>query len=94
MKQEKPDILFLQETKCSYETMQKIGQKIWLGSKVMALDVDGMKGGMDILWKSREVDLLGWRVSHFSLATDFQILGTEMRRTIVNIYGPSAFPQK
>ena len=45
IKQEKPDILFFQETKCSFETMQKIGKKIWKGSKVMASDADGSKGG-------------------------------------------------
>ena len=94
IKQEKPGILFLQETKCSFETMQKIGQKIWKGSKVMALDTDSSKGRMTILWKPREVDLLERRAGHFSLLAEFQILGTEIRGTIVNIYGPSAFPQK
>ena len=49
IKQEKQDILFLQETKCSFETMMKIGKRIWKGRKVMATDVDGMKGGMAIL---------------------------------------------
>ena len=53
--------------------MQKIRQKIWKGSKVIALDVDGMKGGMAILWQPREVDLLEWRAGHFFLLVDFQI---------------------
>ena len=74
--------------------MQQIGQKIWKGSKVMELDVDGRKGALAVLWHDREVDLMGWRAGHFSLVADFQILGTEIRGTIVNIYEPSAFPQK
>ena len=53
-----------------------------------------MKGGMAILWQPRVVDLLEWRAGHFSLLADFQILGTEIKGTIMNIYGPSAFPLK
>ena len=44
IRMEKPDVLFLQETKCSYETMLRIGPKIWKGSRVMVTDVTGMGG--------------------------------------------------
>ena len=74
--------------------MIKIGQRIWTGRKVMSMDIDGMKWGMEIIWKPKEVDLLEWRAGHFFLIAEFQILGSEIRGTIVNIYGPSAFPQK
>ena len=37
---------------------------------------------------------IGWRAGRFSLAADFQIWGSEVNGTIVNIYGSSAFPQK
>ena len=60
----------------------------------MALDEDGMKGGIAILWQDCEVDLMGWRARHFSLVADFAIRGIEITGTIVNIYGLSAFPQK
>ena len=33
IKQEKTDVLFLQETKCSYETLMRMGQKIWVLDK-------------------------------------------------------------
>ena len=41
IKQESPDILFIQEMKCSSEGMDKISSKIWKGSLVMALDASG-----------------------------------------------------
>ena len=94
IKQENPNILFLQETKCSFESMQKIGQNIWKGSQVMAVEADGMRGGIAILWREREVDPTGCRAGHFSLSADFHIRGSKMRGTIVNIYGPSAFLKK
>ena len=67
---------------------------MWKSSKVMALDVDGMKGGIAILWSDSKVNLMGWQAGHFSLAAEFQIWGSKVGGTIVNIYGPSAFPQK
>ena len=41
IKQENLDILFLQETKCSLEGLEKIRDKIWKGSQLMALDATG-----------------------------------------------------
>ena len=41
IKQENPDILFLQETKCSLEGLEKIRDKIWKECKLMALDAAG-----------------------------------------------------
>ena len=92
IKQENPDILFLQETKCSFETVIKIKQNIWKGIQVMATYMVGMKWGMAILWQLREVNLLEWRAGHFSLIEEFQILGSEISGMIANIYGPSSFP--
>ena len=50
IKMEKPDVLYLQETKCSFEKMMRIGLKVWKGSRVMAIDSVGMRGGIAILW--------------------------------------------
>ena len=50
IKQEIPDILFIQEMKCSSKGMDKISSKIWKGSQVMALDAVGQSGGIAILW--------------------------------------------
>ena len=49
IKQENPNILFLQETKCSLEGLEKIRDKIWKGSHLMALDVAGQSSGVAIL---------------------------------------------
>ena len=37
--------MFLQERKCSYESLLRMGHKIWKGNKVMVIDVEGMDGG-------------------------------------------------
>ena len=87
-------MLFLQETKCSYDTLLKVGQRIWKGNEVMAIDAEGMGGGFCILWQPRLVELSKWRASHFSLMAGFKILGSYIIGTVVNTYGPSAFSQK
>ena len=94
IKQENPDILFLQETKCSSESMDKISNKIWKRSRVMALDAAGQSGGIAILCNPQIIDLSNWRANKFSLSTDFQHLITGATGTLVNTYGPSNFAEK
>ena len=49
LRKEKPDVLFLQETKCSSDNIQAISSKIWRGSIGIAIDARGMVGGLVIL---------------------------------------------
>ena len=60
VKQGKPNVLFLQETKCSSEVMEKLGQKIWKGCRVIAVDAARMAGGLAVLWKPNTIDLMEW----------------------------------
>ena len=94
VKQEKPDVIFSQETKCSSEVMEKLGHKIWKGSKVMAIDAARMEGGLAILWQPNSIDLSKWRYNNFSLTAKFKSLDSGTKGTLVNVYGPSAYPHK
>ena len=60
IKQERLDIIFLQETKCSSEGMGKFRENIWKGSRVMALDAASMVGGVVVLWRPNVVDVKEW----------------------------------
>ena len=94
IKQENPDILLLQETKCSCEALEKTRSKIWKGSKVMDLDATGKLGEIAIFWHPQVVDFTDWRANKFSLMADFQHLDSRVKGTIVNVYGLSSFPEK
>lgn len=48
--QEKPSILFLQETKCSSKILERVATKAWPGGLVTAVDAEGASGGLEILW--------------------------------------------
>jgi len=48
--QEKPQILFLQETKCNSSDLERIAAKVWRGGLTTIVDVYGESGGLEILW--------------------------------------------
>ena len=70
----------------------RMGNKIWKGSSIMEIYVEGMGGGMTILWNPRMIELSEWHASHFYLVESFKFLGSGVTGTLVNVYVPSAFP--
>ena len=69
--------------------MEKLGHKIWKGSKFMAIDATRMAGGLAILWKPNSIDLSEWRANKFSLMANFKALDTSAKGTLANVYGQS-----
>lgn len=53
--QEKPNILFLQETKCSMTILEKIVAKAWPKGLVTVVDAQGASGGLEIIWDTRVI---------------------------------------
>ena len=49
---EKPQVLFLQETKCNSIALARMAAKVWPGSINIAVDADGASGGLAIVWDS------------------------------------------
>ena len=94
LKHESLDILFLQETKCSFGGLAKIKDKIWKGNQVMAIDAAGQSGGIAILWQPRSVEFSNCRANKFTLMAYFCFLDSGVRGTAGNIYGPSCFHEK
>jgi len=47
--------MMIQETKCSEESLRKLGDKILKGSMTIGSDSNGATGGMGIWWNPREV---------------------------------------
>ena len=94
IKQETRDILFLQETKCSFGGLEKIKDKIWKGSNLMTLYAAGQSGGLAILWQPRTVEFSNWRANKFALMAYFFLLDSGAKGSLGNIYGPSYFLEK
>ena len=60
----------------------------------MDLDAVGINGGIVILWKPNVVDIMDWWANLFVLIVEFQLLKLGTKGSLMNIYGPSAFPHK
>lgn len=64
IKMEKPQICFLQETKCNSSTLESILSKAWLGCQMVAVDASGASGGLAIAWNTRALTLSDFHASH------------------------------
>ena len=71
---EKPTIVFLQETKCSSEEMEKSTRRIWKGAQVAAIDVDGAAGGLGLLWNPNLVSISNICATRLIISAQFHIL--------------------
>ena len=91
---EKPGIIFLQETKCSEDELKIIGEKVWRGSEAIVVDAKGMTREIRILWNPREVFLSDFMAMQLSLLEAFHILGTSTQGILTNIYGPPRAKKK
>lgn len=86
--QEKPQILFLQETKCNSTVLEKIAAKAWLGGMVTVVDAQGASGGLVILWDARTILLKNIHVNKNFIQAIFHINGTNIYGHMTNVYFP------
>ncbi len=56
----KPEVFFLQVTKIGEEELRRIGEKVWIGCKVMGIDAEGSVGGIGILWNLDKFKIIGF----------------------------------
>jgi hypothetical protein len=85
---EKPTIVFLQETKCSSEEMEKSTRRIWKGAQVVEIDVEVIVGGLLLLWNSNLVSFSNICAMHLIISAQFHILGSETKGVVMKVYNP------
>ncbi len=88
LKQEKPSILFLQETKCCSALLDKIAATAWPGGLVAAVDAQGASGGLAILWDARIINLNNIQANKNFIQATFHLSGTNGRGLLTNVYFP------
>jgi len=88
IKQEKPQIVFLQETKCNSSALDRFAAKVWPVSFNDTVDADGAFGGLEIVWDSRAIKLDNIHASRNFLQATFHIIGTNIHGLSTNVYFP------
>jgi len=88
IKLEKPQICFLQETKCNSDRLGSILSKIWPGCRSVAVDATGASGGLAIAWNPQSISLTDFHATHHLMQAAFHFLGTNIHGNISNVYFP------
>jgi len=88
IKQENPQVLFLQETKCDSNILDRLAAKFWPGCHNIAVDANGASGGLAIIWDSRAIKLNNFHAHRNFLQANFHIIGTNQHGLMTNVYFP------
>lgn len=92
--QEKPQIPFLQETKCNSIFLEKIAVKAWPGGMVAVVDAQGASGGLAILWDVHAILLNNIHANKNFIQEIFHINGTNIYGPMTNVYFPQEIMHK
>ena len=91
---EHPTILYMQETKCSNSTLEKISKKIWKGCRKIAVYANGASGGLEIIWNPLIITLEKYHANRHFIQANFHLIGTVIHGLLTNVYFPQNIHQK
>ena len=94
VQQDKPSIVYLQETKCNSISLEKILNKTWPGSRSVSVDASGASGGLTIIWNPQVLSLYDFHASHYFIQTNFHLVGTNTHGHLTNVYFPQDLHKK
>lgn len=84
--QEKPQILFLQETECNSIVLERIAAKAWPGGLTTSVDVDGVSGGLTFICDAHTIMLNNIHANKNFIQANFHIIGTNIHELLTNVY--------
>lgn len=88
IKQERPQICFLQEMKCNSDTLGNILSRAWIGTRSVAVDASRDSGRLTIEWNPQVIVLSYIHACHHIIQASFHILGTNIHEHLTNFYFP------
>lgn len=94
IQQERPSLVFLQETKGNSNALEKILNKVWTGFRSVSVDALGTSKGVAILWNPQILSLQDFHASHFFISTTFHLIGTNIHGLLTNVYFPQDLQKK
>ena len=88
MKQKAPDIIFIQETKCSIQKIKQIHSK-WLNRfEFLEVKAESTAGGILTLWNPQKISIIDAEASRNYLSVVIQPVGVSETFLVTNIYSP------
>jgi exonuclease III len=86
---EQPEVLFLQETKCSSEDIDKLLPKCWKQGEAVSIDAIGTTGGLTILWNTNAIILENFSATRWAIKADYKLIGSNRPGHLINVYSPA-----
>jgi len=94
MKQVAPDIIFVQETKCSIQRLKQIHSK-WLSRfEFLEVKAENLAGGILTLWNPLKFGITDAKASRNYLSVVIQPVGDRNTYLVMNVYGPQRLDEK
>lgn len=94
LQREKPNILFLQETKCNSDVLGSILSKAWPSCSSVAVDASGSSGGLAIAWDTQSMVLSNFHAAHNLIQATFHPIGSNIHGHLSNVYFPQEHTRK
>jgi len=86
---EAPDIVLLQETKCTSEDFDRLLPYCWKQGGVVSIDATGTAGGLAILWNTNAVLLENFRTTRWSITEDYRLIDSNKPEHLTSVNGPA-----
>jgi len=94
MKQEMPDMIFIQETKCSIQKVKKNHSK-WLNNfEFLEVKAESTARGILTLWNPQKINIIDAEASKNYLSVVMQLVGVSKTFLVTNVYGPQKIDDK
>eukprot|EP00253_Pinus_taeda_P028088 PITA_28088 len=90
----KPEIMFLQETKCSGSNINNLCRKLGRNMEVLENASQGREGGLATIWDTKEIQMLSVEANKHFMAVEFQPIGNSGSFLCINIYSPQKLEDK
>jgi exonuclease III len=86
---EKPDIVLLQETKCTTEDIDRILPYCWKQGEANSTEAIGTTRGLAILWNTNSLLLENFATTKWSITADYRLIGSNKPGHLTNVYDPT-----
>eukprot|EP00253_Pinus_taeda_P036314 PITA_36314 len=94
MKQEMPDMIFIQETKCSIQKIKQIHSK-WLNRfEFLEVKAEITVGGILTHWNPQKINIIDAEASRNYLSVVIQPIGVSETFLVTNVYDPQKIDDK
>eukprot|EP00253_Pinus_taeda_P027092 PITA_27092 len=94
MKKDMPDMIFIQETKCSIQKIRLINSKWLFRYEFLEVNSKNTMGGILTLWNPQRINVLDAEASRNYLSVVIQPVGVLETFLVKNVYGPQNLEDK